>query len=89
MKLSDQFVYRYICGEAFLTPVGETTKKWNGIFTLSETGAFILEALQKGLDEAAIADELAAAFEISPETAAQDTADFLRTLSDYGILTDN
>lgn len=89
MKLSSQFVYRKLCGESFLTPVGETTKKWNGIFSLSETGAFILEALQNGSDEAAIAGELAAAFEISPETAAQDTAEFLQTLSEYGILTDD
>ena len=44
MRLSEDFICRHICGETLLMPVGEKTKEFNGIFTLSETGAFLIDA---------------------------------------------
>lgn len=38
---SSGFVMRQIAGEILLIPVGEQTKKLNGMVTFSETGAFI------------------------------------------------
>lgn len=67
-------------------PVGEKTKIYNGIFTLSETGAFIINAIINGADEQRTAAELAAEFEISENTALQDTHEFIEELMKYGIL---
>ena len=86
MKLSEDFICRHICGETLLMPVGEKTKQFNGIFTLSETGAFLIDAVMNGADEQKAARDLAAEFEISEETAANDTREFLAQLLDYGIL---
>lgn len=86
MKLSEDFICRHICGETLLMPVGEKTKEFNGIFTLSETGAFLIDAVMNGADEQTAAKGLAAEFEIGEDTALQDTREFLRQLLGYGIL---
>ena len=86
MKLSEDFICRHICGETLLMPVGEKTKQFNGIFTLSETGAFLIDAVMNGADERSAAQGLAAEFEISEEIALQDTREFLEQLLGYGIL---
>ena len=86
MKLSEDFIFRRICGETLLMPVGEKTKDYNGIFTLSETGAFLLEKFSDGADEQAAADALAQEFEIDKALAAEDTRAFIEMLRGYGIL---
>ncbi|MBQ9506415.1 MAG: PqqD family protein [Clostridia bacterium] len=88
MKLSDGFLLRQVCGETLLMPVGEKTKEFNGIFTLPETGAFLLGELKKGADAAAAAESLAKEYDIDPQTALQDTRDFMDQLLSYGILTE-
>ena len=69
-------------------PVGEKTKVFNGIFTLSETAAFLIQQFENGADAKAASAMLAKQFEIDSETAAQDTDDFIQQLLHYGILTD-
>ena len=86
MKLSEDFICRQVCGETLVMPVGEKTKEFNGIFTLTETGAFLLNAVAEGADEATAAEKMAAEFEIDPDTAKQDTKEFLEMLLSYGIL---
>ena len=86
MKLSEDFICRHICGETLLMPVGEKTKQFNGIFTLSETGAFLIDAVMNGADEQTAAKDLAAEFEIGEDDALQDTREFLDQLRGYGIL---
>ena len=86
MRLSEDFICRHICGETLLMPVGEKTKEFNGIFTLSETGAFLIDAVMNGADEQTAAKDLAAEFEIGEDAALQDTREFLDQLRGYGIL---
>ena len=86
LKLSDNFICRRVCGETLLMPVGEKTKEFNGIFTLSETGAFLMDAIANGSDTDTAAAELAEQFEISGETAAQDAHEFFDQLLNFGIL---
>lgn len=88
MKLSENFIYRRICGEALLMPVGEKTREYNGIFTLSETGAFLLDRITKGDDPHAACKALAEEFDISEETAAEDANEFFEQLTGIGILVD-
>ncbi len=88
MKLSDQFVLRCVCGEYLLVPLGEKTKDYNGVFTLSETGGFILEKLSENKDIREIAELLAEEFGIEVSDAYEDTVAFSENLRQYGILID-
>ena len=86
MRLSEDFIFRQVCGETLLLPVGEKSKEYNGIFTLSETAAFLLSAIANGADEQTAASALAAEFAISEETARKDTHEYLTELLRYGVL---
>ena len=85
-QLSKDFICRQVCGETLLMPVGEKTKDYNGIFTLSETGAFLLDAALNGADLPAAAAAMAAEFEIDMETAQADAEEFFAKLIKTGIL---
>ena len=88
MKLSDQFVLRDICGEYLLVPLGEKTKTYNGVFSLSETGAFIIQKLNDNQDIPVIAQSIAEEFDIDVAAAYEDVSSFIKQLREYGILTD-
>ena len=87
MKLNSDFICRQVCGETLLMPVGEKTKEYNGIFTLTETGAFLLRSFLNGDGLQTAAEKLAAEFEIDTALALQDTREFAERLTEYGILT--
>ena len=88
MKISDQFVLRNICGDTLLVPLGEKSREYNGIFTVSETGAFILSRLLDDKDERETARLLAEEFEIDFDSAYEDTTAFIANMKEYGILID-
>ncbi len=86
MKLSEEFICRQVCGEMLLMPVGEKTKEYNGIFTLSDSGAFLLNEILNGADVAAAARALASEFEIGEAEALADTQEFVDQLFESGII---
>jgi PqqD family protein of HPr-rel-A system len=56
-----------------------------GTFTLNATGQVILRALQEGLAPASIVTRLRAEFDQAPARIEDDVQDFLRTLQEYGL----
>lgn len=86
MKIKMEFVKRMIAGETFLVPIGETAKKYSGLFALSELAGFIWEILPEAASEEEIVDKILAEYEVSHEEAAADTAEFLAKLREMGIL---
>lgn len=69
-----------------LIPAGDVPGEQNGLFALSETGAFIWEQIEKGKDEAAILHAILDEFDVSPQAAQADLDEFLKQLSAYGII---
>ncbi len=88
MKLNEQFAMRNICGDYLLVPLGDKTKEFNGVFTLSATGAFIIQQLAMQKTIAEIADSMASEFDIDYDSAYADTISFTENLRQYGILTE-
>ena len=88
MKLSPDFVCRQVCGQTLLMPVGENTRQYNGVFTLTETGAFLLRAFLDGAPVPAAAGKLAAEYDVPPEEALADATAFADRLLELGVLTE-
>ena len=88
MKISDRFVLRDVCGDYILVPLGEKSREYNGVFSLSETGAFIIRSISEGRDVDDTAELLSREFDIDRETALEDTRAFAQNLRDFGILID-
>lgn len=86
MRIKYELVRRRIAGETFLVPIGEGAKKFNGMFALNELGDFLWERIPGAETAQSLVEQVVAEYEVSPEEAAADTAEFLTKLSEMGIL---
>lgn len=86
MIIKQTVIYRQVVGEHMLIPVGDVPEDQNGLFALSEVGAFIWEQIETGKDEAEILDSILNEFDVEPQTAVSDLNGFLDQLSSYGII---
>ena len=86
MIIQKDFIKRDVAGDIVLVPVGKTVLDANGLFVMNELGAFIWDLLPKAETEADICKAVLAEYEVSPEEAAKDIAEFLNTLREMEIL---
>lgn len=86
MKINFEFVHREIAGDHVLVPIGKTSSVFNGLFPLTETGAFIWELLPEAESEEYIVNKLLEEYEIDRETVQNDVAEFLSKLREFRII---
>ena len=86
MIIKNELIKREIAGDTILVPVGKTVFDSNGLFVLNEIGAFIWDQLPRVDSEAEICQAILAEYEVSPEEAARDVAEFMKKLSDLKII---
>ncbi|MBE6924905.1 MAG: PqqD family protein [Ruminococcaceae bacterium] len=86
MKIKKELIKRSIAGDSFLVPVGKTIYDSNGLFLLTEVGAFIWDLLPNVEDEAQILSAVLAEYDVDEATARADIAAFLAKLHDMEIL---
>lgn len=87
MKIRGTFVTRDIAGDTVIVPVGETALKYNGMITVTRSGAALWQALEDGCGSRdALIRVLLDRFDVDPETAAADTDDFLAQLRKAELL---
>ena len=86
MIIKKELIKREIAGDTILVPVGKTVFDSNGLFVLNEIGAFIWDQLPRVDSEAEICQAILAEYEVSPEEAARDVAEFMKKLSDLKII---
>ena len=86
MKIAKEFILRDIAGECVLVPTGATTQEFNGLITLSDTGKFIWEHIEKvdSLDE--LIGLVLENYEIDKETATKDVVEFVAQLLGNGFV---
>lgn len=86
MHISDQYMLRQVADEYLVIPVGEAALKIRGLIALSESGSLLYRKLQSGCTEEELVSELLKEYDIDPETARADTAEFLEQMRSMGIL---
>ncbi len=77
MKINGRFVIREIAGDTIIVPVGETALRYNGIITINKSAVALWEALEKGTDTESMIRLLTDRYDVDPDTAAADVAEFL------------
>ena len=57
-------------------------------FSLNETGSFLWKLFERedGVDEEELSAELCKAFDVEPKRANQDISDFIKELSEQGLI---
>lgn len=86
MEIKKEVYLREIGGEYVLIPVGKTVDEFNGIFSLTPSGAVIFKAISDGADEDGILAAVLSEFDVQESEARADIKEFLARLQSYGIL---
>jgi len=74
------FVTRQIAGQTIIVPVRDRSADLDAIYTLNEVGSRIWELLEGPTSTQSLAGRISEEFDVSPEQAAQDVAEFLGEL---------
>ena len=86
MNINYEFVKRAIAGENFLVPIGEAAKQYSGLFALNELGAFLWDKIPAAKDEEDLLRCVLEEYEVSPDEARADIAEFLAKLRQWQII---
>ena len=86
MKINGTYVLRKVAGDNIIIPVGETALKYNGMLTVTETGADIWEAMVKESSIEEITQMILEKYEVEKETAEKDVREFLEGLEKAGFI---
>lgn len=86
MKIKSGFLLREVAGNTVIVPVGEETVEFNGIITINETGRFIWDLLEKGIEKEELLKVFLAEYKVGEAEAKEDISAFLQTLLDNGIM---
>lgn len=86
MKIIEEFILREIAGEIILIPTGETTQRFNGLITLTDTAKFIWEHIEQVDSLQEMVSAMREEYEIDEETATKDTIEFVTHLLNVGFI---
>lgn len=86
MKLKKELLKREIAGESFLIPLGKTTYEANGLYALTELGAFIWDLLPEATSEEEILARILEEYEVEETAARADLELFLEKLRKMDII---
>jgi hypothetical protein len=86
MEIKKQLIQRQIAGETILVPVGKTVYDSNGLFVLTEVGAFIWDMLPDAQTEEDILKAILETYDVEDAVASADLAEFLDKLRTLEIL---
>lgn len=83
---SPKIVTRKTGNEYILVPVADNIADMDSVYTLNETGAFIWEHIDGKRNVREIIDSLVEEYDVDPDSASRDMADFLEKMTKYLII---
>ena len=86
MRIKKELIKRQVAGDTILVPVGQAVYDSNGLFVLNELGTFIWDLLPEAENAEQICAAILEEYEVAPEVAAQDVAEFLGKLEEMHII---
>lgn len=86
MKLKDGFMLREIAGTWVVVPIGKRVVEFNGLMTLSESGALLWKLLEAGAERDKLISALLSEYEVDKNTAEADIDEFLSEIIDKGLI---
>jgi hypothetical protein len=81
-----EFVTRRIADETIIVPVVGGVGDLDAIFTLNDVGSHIWRLIESPTTVHAIVEEIGREFEVSPDRAEHDVAEFLDKLAEAGLI---
>ncbi len=85
-RKSANVVTRCIADETIIVPVSHHVADLDAIYTLNDVGTLIWECIDAHTSVDHMVEALCAVYDVSPEEACQDVADFLGSLQAAGLI---
>lgn len=86
MKIKDGFMLRKVGGQYVVVALGEASRSFNGIIRLNDAGRLLWEALGAEKTEQQLCEALLAEYDVTPQQAQADVAEFVQTLKKAALL---
>ncbi len=86
LKIKDGFMLRQVAGEWVVVPLGERVVEFNGIMTLSESGALLWQELEKDVSHEELVKAILREYEINEEIARFDIREFIAKLEETKLI---
>lgn len=86
MEIKKEMIHRQLAGDDILVPGGSAVLDLNGLFVMTETGAFIWSVLPQAETDEDVVNKMLEEYDVDRETAEKDVKDFLDRLRSYGII---
>lgn len=87
MKIKKNFILQEVANEYLVVPIAEEADRLNGIIRLNETGAFLWNCLETGVNDTIEIEELLLQkYDIEQNRAHKDVSSFVERLSFLGCL---
>ncbi len=86
MQIKKKLIKRQIAGDTFLVPVGKSVYSSNGMFALTEVGAFIWDLLPEAKDQEDILKAVLAEYDVEEEVARNDIGAYFNKLRQLEII---
>lgn len=85
MKIKNDFVLRKVADSYVVVPVNSLTLDFNGVMNLNETGAFLFEQLQNGIEKEELVCKMLDEYDVTEEKASADIDAFISKLKDADV----
>lgn len=86
MKIKEGFMLREVAGQWVVVPLGERVVEFNGIMTLSESGAILWKILEKDVSEKELTEAIIQKYDVDLKTAEQDVHEFVNVLQEQSLI---
>jgi hypothetical protein len=77
---------REVAGQWVVIPLGERVVEFNGIMTLSESGALLWKQMEQNITEEELLKVILAEYSVDEETAREDISEFIKKINTAGLL---
>lgn len=86
MKIKEGFMLRDIAGTWIIVPIGKRVVEFNGLMTLSDSGAFLWRNLENNVDIKDLISSLLNEYDIDELTAKADVEEFIASIHEKGLI---
>lgn len=86
MRTKQGFLLREVAGSWIVVPIGNRVVEFNGLITLSESGALLWKKLESGASKDDLVELLLSEYEVDKATAEADVLEFLSSVDMKGLL---
>lgn len=86
MKIRDGFMLRNVAGQWVVVPLGERVVEFNGIMTLSESGALLWKLMANDVLEEELVRTVLEEYIIDEVTAKADVLEFITAIRERGLI---